>query len=299
MKKSRIIQGLMRISSLTEDQLYDLIRFDLDNGIYFFDIADCYGAGNAEKQLGAVLKAHPELREEMFIQTKGSIRSGEKGGYYDFSYEHIKEAIDDSLNRLGIPYVDSYLFHRPDIFMDNEEIAQAIDEAFNEGKIKHFGVSNCSKEMIKYLSASLKQKIEYNQIQLGLGHMPLIEECFNFNMSNQEGLSRTEDIYFYMKRKGIKLQAWSPFLVGFFEGSLFDENRYPEINKALNEMKDKYHTSKCAIATAFILMLNKDITVITGSINKEHIKECLDGENITLSKEDWYYLYKSAGKMLP
>ena len=289
----------MRISSLNEEELYNLIRFDLDNGIYFFDIADCYDNGNAEIKLGKVLKTHPELRKEMFIQTKGSIRSGDKGGYYDFSYSHIKEAIDASLMRMGIDYIDSYLFHRPDIFMDSGEIATAIDEAFKEGKIRHFGVSNCSKEMIEYLSNELKQNIEFNQVQLGLGHMKIIEECFNFNMDNHEGASHTEDTYFYMKRKGIKLQAWSPFLVGFFNGSLFDENKYPDVNKALNELKDKYHTSKCAIATAFILMLNKDITVITGSLNKDHIKECLDGENVILSKEDWYYLYKSSGAMLP
>ena len=299
MKKSRIIQGLMRIASLTEDELYELIKFDLEHGIYFFDIADCYDNGNAEIKLGKVLKTHPELRKQMFIQTKGAIRITERGSYYDFSYEHIKEAIDASLKRMGIDYIDSYLFHRPDIFMDDKEISKAIDEAYQEGKIKHFGVSNCSKEMIEYLSTSLKQPIEYNQIQLGIGHMPLIEECFNFNMSNKEGTSRTEDTYFYMKRKGIQLQAWSPFLVNFFEGSIFDENRYPEINNVLNEMKDKYQTSKCAIATAFILMLNKDITVITGSLNKEHVQECLDGEKISLSKEDWYTIYKSSGRMLP
>ena len=299
MKKSRIIQGLMRIGGISEEELYELIKFDLDNGIYFFDIADCYDNGNAEVKLGKVLKAHPELRKQMFIQTKGAIRLSDTGAYYDFSYEHMKEALNDSLKRMGIDYVDSYLFHRPDIFMDNEEVARFVDEAFKEGKIKHIGVSNCSKEMIEYLSTNLKQRIEYNQIQLGVGHMPLIEECFNFNMSNKEGNSRTEDTYFYMKRKGILLQAWSPFLVNFFEGSLFDENKYPEVNKVFNELKDKYHTSKCAIATSFILMLNKDITVITGSLNLDHVKECLDGENITMSKEDWYHLYKSSGRMLP
>ena len=64
-------------------------------------------------------------------------------------------------------------------------------------------------------------------------------------------------------------------------------------------MANKYQTSKCAIATAFVLALNKDIAVITGSLNKEHVKECLDGENIKLSKEDWYYLFKASGRMLP
>lgn len=71
------------------------------------------------------------------------------------------------------------------------------------------------------------------------------------------------------------------------------------INEALNILKDKYQTSKCAIATAFILNIIKDIQVVTGSISKEHIKECIDGLNIKLEKEDWYYLYKSSGKILP
>lgn len=299
MYKSRIIQGLMRISSLSEEELYELIKFDLDNGIYFFDIADCYAEGEAEIKLGNVLRNHPELRSQMFIQTKGGVTRGDKCGYYDFDYTHIKEAIDLSLNRMGIDYIDSYLLHRPDIFMNDVGVAKAIDEAFDEGKIKHFGLSNCSKEIIEYLGSAIKPKIEYNQIQLGLGHMPLIEECFNFNMNNKEGSSRIEDNYFYMKRKGIKIQAWSPFLVGFFEGSLFDEGKYPEINAVLNEMAEKYHTSKCAIATAFILRLNSDIAVITGSININHVRECLDGEKINLSKEDWYYLYQKSGRKLP
>ena len=60
MKKSRIIQGLMRISTLSKEQLYDLIRFDLENGIYFFDLADCYDNSYAEKKLGNNLRKHPE-----------------------------------------------------------------------------------------------------------------------------------------------------------------------------------------------------------------------------------------------
>ena len=69
MEKSRIIQGLMRGANLSEDELYKIIKFDLDNGIYFFDIADIYGRGECEILLGKVLKKHPELREQMFIQT--------------------------------------------------------------------------------------------------------------------------------------------------------------------------------------------------------------------------------------
>ena len=235
----------------------------------------------------------------MYIQTKCKIVRGESGVYYDSSYQYILDAVNASLKRMNLEYIDSILLHRPDIFLDADEVNKALNILKSEGKIRHFGVSNYSKEMIEYLSSALDEKILYNQIQLGLGQTRLLEESFNFNIDNKEGRSTTVDTYFYLKRKGIIIQAWSPFIYGFFEGSLFDEEKYPRINNALKMLADKYQTSKCAIATAFILMLNKDITVITGSMNKEHVKECLDGENIALTKEEWYYLYKEAGNKLP
>ena len=299
MKQSRIIQGLMRIDAISDDQLFDLIRFDLDRGVYFFDLADIYGNGEAERKVGRVLEAHPELRPEMFIQSKVSIVRGKQDNYYDLSYDHIKEGVNAILDRLGIDYLDSLLLHRPDIFMDAEEVAKAFDELYEEGKVRHFGVSNFSKETIDYLSAAAKRPIEYNQVQLGIGHMPMLAEAMNFNMENTEGTSKTEDTFFCMKKKGIQIQAWSPFLVGFFQGSLFDASRYPEINDALSQMADKYQTSKCAVATAFLLKLDKNLHVITGSLNVDHVQECLDGESLDLSKEDWYVLYRKAGNMLP
>lgn len=300
MKKSRIIQGLMRLDNVDESRLYEIIEYDLDHGIYFFDLADIYCRGESEAKLGRVLKAHPELREKMFIQTKGSIRfSPETGGYYDLSYEHIKEAAYDSLDRLGIDYLDSFLLHRPDIFIDADEVAKAFNELYLEGKVKHFGVSNFPKEMIEYISKDLKQRIEYNQVQLGVGHLPMVSEVFNYNTNFDEGISRSSEAFFYLKRKGIIIQAWSPFIVRFFEGSLFDENKFPEINRALSKYAEKYHTSKCAIATSFLLRLDKDLLVITGSMNLEHIQQSIDGENIELSKEDWYAIYKECGYKLP
>ncbi|MCR4561688.1 MAG: aldo/keto reductase [Bacilli bacterium] len=300
MEKSRIIQGLMRLKDVDENQLYELVKFDLEHGIYFFDLADIYCGGDSERKIGQVLKAHPELRKQMFIQTKGSIRwDPEAGTYYDLSYEHIMEAVDASLERLGTDYIDSFLLHRPDIFIDADEVAKAMDELYKSGKVKHFGVSNFPKEIIEYLSKRVHQKIEFNQIQLGAGHTPIIEEVLNFNVKNNEGVVRTGGTLFYMKEHDIQIQAWSPYNVGYFEGSLFDESHYPEVNKVLDRLAAKYRTSKCAVATAFILKLTKDIHVVTGSINPIHIQESLDGEKIELSKADWYAIYKEGGHFLP
>lgn len=295
---STIIQGLMRVDLLSDDELYELIKFDIENGITFFDTADIYCRNESERKLGRILTKHPELRQKMFIQTKCSIRDG----YYDLSYDHIINSVNKSLERLNTPYIDSLLLHRPDIFIDNIEIKKAFNKLKEEGKVKHFGVSNFPKEIIKYLSKELKEddiEIEYNQVQLGLGHTLLIDEIFNFNMNNKEGNNKTSELFFYMKRNNINLQAWSPFQVGFFEGNLFDENKYKDINVLLDELAKKYHCSKCAIASAFILNLGDNISLVTGSMNKKHIKECLDGTKIKLDKKDWYDLYKISGNFLP
>ena len=65
----RIIQGLMRCLSISDDELYELIKYDLENGITVFDLADIYGNGEVELKIGRILKEHKELREKMFIQT--------------------------------------------------------------------------------------------------------------------------------------------------------------------------------------------------------------------------------------
>ena len=97
----------MRIPAISDEQLYDLIRFGLDHGIDFFDLADIYGGGEAERKVGRVLQAHPGLRDEMFVQSKVSIRGGFGGNYYDLSYAHIKEGVDEILGRLGLASLDS------------------------------------------------------------------------------------------------------------------------------------------------------------------------------------------------
>ncbi len=294
----RIIQGLMRCLSISDDELYELIKYDLENGITVFDLADIYGNGEVELKIGRILKEHKELREKMFIQTKCSIIKSDEV-YYDLSYEHIISAVEKSLKRMNIEYIDSLLLHRPDIFIDAKEIKRAFIELKDKGLVKHFGVSNFSKEIIEYLNSEIDGMIEVNQLQLGLGQMRLIEEELNFNMNNEEGVSHTSSTFFYLKRKGIQIQAWSPFLVDFFDGSIFDEKRFPELNDKLAELAKKYNVTKPAIATNFLLMLDPKLMVVTGSMNKKHVMDAVMGCGFKMDKKDWYSLYKSTGKMLP
>ena len=300
MNPSKIIQGLMRLDNLSADDLYNLITFDLSNGINYFDISDIYMKGEAEIKLGQVFKKHQDLREKMYIQTKCGIVNDGDATYYDLSYEHIVNSVENSLKRMNIDYIDALLLHRPDIFLNAGEVAQAFAFLSQQGKVKKFGVSNFPHEMMKYLYDNTNIPIDINQLQLGLGHMNLIREVFNVNMDNKEGVEHTGELFFYMKRYGITLQCWSPYQVGFFGGSIFNSDSMKEVSLYCDELANKYKVSKCAIATAFLLKLDDEhIQVITGSTNPEHVKESVDGTKINLTKAEWYTLYKKAGNFLP
>lgn len=292
-----LIQGMMRLNDLSVDEVEDLILFDLKHGINFFDTSNIYGNGVSESKIGEVLKRNPDLRKKIILQTKCGIYKNDKNeNYYDLSKERIIASCNESLKRLNTNYLDYFLLHRADIFINNKDVAEAFNILYKEGKVKHFGVSNFSSELISYLNDEIKQRIEVNQLQLGLGHLSLISDVFNLNMDVNN--LNASNLYFYLKRNNIKIQCWSPFLYGLFKGSIFEEDKFPELNKYLAELGKKYNVSKASIALNFIFKLG-DIDVLIGATLKEHIVDCLTSLNYKITKEEWYKLYKIAFTMLP
>src|SRR6185369_2455185 len=137
MNASEISLGCMRIPSMTNQEISTLIHTALDQGINFLDHADVYGAGKAEEKFSEALDMNSNLREKMILQTKCGIRQGS----FDFSKEHILEAVDGSLKRLRTEYIDVLLLHRPDALVEPEEVAEAFTILETSGKVKYFGVS--------------------------------------------------------------------------------------------------------------------------------------------------------------
>ena len=102
---STIVLGMMRISELGEDEVEALVEAALSIGINTFDLADIYGNGQCEVLLGKVIKRRPDLRDQMWIQSKCGIR---KDGftYFDFSKDYILDSVDGILERLQIERLD-------------------------------------------------------------------------------------------------------------------------------------------------------------------------------------------------
>ena len=294
---SRIVLGLMRIDSMSVDQVTELLHFASSKGITKIDLADIYGGTRCESLVGEAFEKDRSLRNRFHVQTKVGISLDGVG--YDSSKDYLIRHVKDSLSRLRCGHLDSLLIHRPDVFMDAEEVAEAIEELQSEGLVRDFGVSNFNASEIRYLQKTLRTPIRTNQVQLGLGNTTMIDQIMMTNVPAHRASKEADDLFFFLKEEGIAIQCWSPFKVGFFEGSLFDESRYPEINAALRRMAEKYRTSPCATATAFLLALTRDIEVVVGSTNPAHIQEAIDGESIRLSKSDWYELYRDSGHFLP
>lgn len=286
--------GCMRMGDMDEKTAEAFVDKALSLGANFFDHADIYHGGKSESIFGkAIAKRN---REELIIQSKCGIVSGKM---YDFSYEHILEAVDGCLKRLGTEYLDVLLLHRPDALMEPEEVARAFDRLKCDGKVKHFGVSNQNAYQVQLLESYLDMPICANQLQMSVMHTSMIHTGMNVNMYNDFSINRDGGILEYCRLKGITIQPWSPMQYGFFEGCFLDNEKFPELNAVMDKVAAKYGVTKTTIAIAWILRHPAKMQPITGTTNLTRLEDCIKATEIRLTREEWYEIYLSAGNTLP
>ena len=295
---SEVVLGLMRISEMTVDQVEDLIESALAVGINAFDIADCYGHGKCEQILGEVLKRRPDLREKMWIQSKCGIRM-EEFTYFDFSKEHILEAVDGILERLNVDYIDSLLLHRPDALMEPAEIAEAFDLLKSQGKVIDFGVSNQNPMMMALIQKDVNQPLVANQLQLSAAFTPSFDAGFHVNMKQEAGIVRDSSIFEYCRLHDVVIQAWSVLQFDYFGGVFLGSEKYPELNHVLNRLAEKYHVSPSAVAIAWVLRYPAKMQAVIGTTKKARVAEAAKAAEIQLTRKEWYEIYLAAGHDLP
>lgn len=292
---SQIALGCMRIHELNIQAAERLIKTALDEEINFFDHADIYGSGKSEQIFSQAIKMNDDLREKIIIQSKCGI----KKGMYDFSKEHILNSVDGILKRLNTDYIDILLLHRPDALMEPEEVAEAFDILHNSGKVKYFGVSNQNPMQIELLQKFVNQKLVFNQLQLSIVNSNIISNGINVNMENNSAINRDGSVLDYCRLKNITIQAWSPFQYGFFEGVFLDNDKFPELNKKIDEIAENKGVSNMAIAIAWILRHPAKIQTIVGTTNFERLKSICKTSSVNLSRQEWYEIYMAAGNKLP
>ena len=287
--------GCMRITALSVSGASRFIGTAIENGANFFDHADIYGGGRSEKLFAQAYGMTDDKREKIILQSKCGIDRG----LYDFSKEHILTAVDGILSRLNTDYLDVLLLHRPDALCEPEEVAEAFDALKSSGKVRNFGVSNHNPGQIALLSKYLHTPIVANQMQLSIAFCGMISEGINVNNENDRACVRDGGILDYCRLNDITIQPWSPFQYGFFEGSFVDNEKFPALNKKLDELAEKYGVSKNTIVIAWLLRHPAHFMPVTGTTKVERLLDCLKAADITLTRDEWYDVYKSAGNILP
>jgi len=292
---SEIALGCMRINSISYEKATDLIHAALDFGIDYFDHADIYAGGQAEEIFGRILKTEAIARDKIYIQTKCGIRDG----YFDFSKEHILEAVEGSLTRLKTDYIDVLLLHRPDALVEPEEVAEAFSILHAGGRVRHFGVSNQNPRQIALLRRYVPFPLIANQLQLSIANSSMISAGIHVNMQTDDAVDRDGGILDYCRLHDITIQAWSPFQHGFFAGPFLENLQFAELNAKMQQIADTRKVTKTAIAIAWILRHPAKIQPVVGTMNIQHLKEICDAPIVELTRKEWYEIYTAAGNTLP
>lgn len=292
---TRIALGCMRMSDLEGKQAEEVVGTALDLGINFFDHADIYGGGLSELRFRDAIKHLNVNRDKMIIQSKCGIREG----YFDFSKEYILSSVDGILERLGTEYLDFLILHRPDVLVEPEEVAEAFTKLRAEGKVKHFGVSNQNRFQMELLQSYLDEPLAVNQLQLSPAHTPMFDAGLNVNMLNKASIEHDDGIVDYCRLKRVTIQAWSPFQIDLSRGLFVNHPDYKELNETIAKLAKNYNVSSEAIVIAWILRHPAQIQAIVGSMNLSRLKAIDKANDIALTREEWYDIYRSAGNILP
>lgn len=303
---TRLCYGAMRISGSWDKDKVDAAAIErgirvlesaVDAGYNFIDHADIYGDTTCEMIHGLALDRHPDWREKLVVATKCGIRfEDEPPGTphrYDFSGEHIRWSIDESLKRLKLERIDLYQLHRPDWLTDPKEIAQALIDIHKAGKVRYFGVSNFRPSLVTALQSALPFPLVSNQVQIHFLRL----DCFEDGTLDQ------------CLEKNMSPLAWSPLAGGRLAAALDEKAALPQneadvaavarLRPVLADVAQAYSVTPLAVLLAWLMRHPSKIIPILGSVRPEAIRESVKADSITLDRDSWYRILLAArGKKL-
>ncbi|CAI2174069.1 15372_t:CDS:2 [Funneliformis geosporum] len=253
-----------------EKESIKVLNKSIELGSVFWDTADIYGKGDNEVLLSKVLK---ERRNEVFLCTKFGFVRGPNGEFMGVKgdREHVRQACEKSLKRLGIDYIDLYYQHRVDSQTPIEETVAAMADLVKEGKVKYIGLSECS--------------IEYSPWSLDIEKNGIMEAC---------------------RELGVTIVAYSPIGRGFLTGKYkslddFDQNdcrrimprflgdnfnKNLEIVKKFQEYANKKGVSSSQLCLAWVLAQGENIVAIPGTKKIKYLEENFGAANVQLTPEE-------------
>ena len=278
-------------------EMISLLRKAVELGVTFFDTAEIYGPFTNEELVGEALAP---FRRQVVIATKFGFKIGPKGEQIglDSRPEHIKEVADASLKRLRSDVIDLFYQHRVDPNVPIEDVAGAVKELIQEGKVKHFGLSEPGVETIRRAHAVQPVTAVQNEYSLW------------WRKPEQEVMPALEEL-------GIGFVPYSPLGRGFLTGKMnenttFDSSDFrntlprftPEARKAnqalvdlLGEIAKRKKATPAQVALAWLLAQKPWIVPIPGTTKLKRLEENIGAAAIELTPDDLREIETAASKI--
>ncbi|RJG49564.1 aldo/keto reductase [Motilimonas pumila] len=288
---SRFIAGFWRAMSWQKSP-QDLLAFieqNVELGVTTMDHADIYSDGECEKAFGAAIKLQPGLRDKIEIVSKCGIkpafdtRPERYVNHYDTSKEHIIASAEQSLLNLEVESLDMLLIHRPDPLMDAEQVAAAFSLLQQQGKVKHFGVSNFTNSQFELLQSACEMPLLTNQIEIS----PV-----NISALHDGSLD-------YCQQHKVSAMAWSCLAGGeIFTGESEQAQRLREV--LIKVAAEIGAANIDQVIYAWILALPAQVLPIIGSGRIERTRSTVATEALQLDRQQWFSIWQaSTGHSVP
>ncbi len=300
LKVSRLCLGCMSYGSsswrewiLDEPAARPFFERAIESGINFFDTADVYSHGRSEEVLGRALRDLGVDRERVVIATKVQMPTGDDPNQRGLSKKHIRHAIDASLRRLGVEYVDLYQIHRFDPSTPLEETLAALNDVVRAGKALYVGASSMfAWQFARFLSlAELK----------GYTRFAAMQNHYNLVYREEE-----REMIPLCRAEGIAVLPWSPLARGFLAGNrtrdldgdtirsrtddrahqLYYQDSDFTVVERLGTIAQQRGASNAQIALAWLLKQPGVTAPIIGATQLHHLEQLISALDITLDDEE-------------
>jgi aryl-alcohol dehydrogenase-like predicted oxidoreductase len=280
------------IGQVDQETATQLLRTAIEGGVNFFDTADVYSDGDAERLLGRGLKDLGIPRKDAVIATKVRGRMGPGPNAVGLTRGHIMTAVKESLDRLGTDYIDLYQIHGVDLVTPLDETLRALDDLVRSGQVRYIGCSNLMAwQIAKALGLSEGR---------GWARFETVQAYYTIASRDLE-----REIVPLMAAEQLGLMVWSPLAGGLLSGKFRrsaakpnDARRndfdFPPVDRehafnildAIEPIAQRHGVSIARVALAWVLHQKSVMTVIVGAKRPEQLEDNIAAADLVLTPAD-------------
>jgi aryl-alcohol dehydrogenase-like predicted oxidoreductase len=286
--------GFGRVGSVLQEDANHMVKYAIAQGINFFDTADIYSVGDSERTLGNALTAAGVKRDSVIVTTKVRRQMSSEVNDMGLSRHHILNAVEDSLKRLQLDYVDLYQVHGWDPSVPLEETMQALNDLVRIGKVRYIGVSNFAAWQVakaNYIAEKhgwakfITYQGYYSLVGRGIEH-EVVPLCLDQKMGVLAWSPLAGGLLSGKYRKGKPFPEGTRVEVGLKGFIPVDEEKLYAVLDVIGPISKAHNAPVAAIALAWLRHQKAVSSVIIGARKMEQLEENVKAAELELSQEE-------------